>query len=74
VNNVTTAPLAYSLADAARLSGVSPDSIRKAIHSTGGVDRAGNVVVPLVGAKKLGSKYIIPAAALAAWIENLTSA
>jgi hypothetical protein len=69
-----TAPLAYGLADAAKVAGVSPDTLRKAIHSSGGADRNGNTVTPLVGAKRVGTKYLIPAAALAAWIDNLTGA
>jgi hypothetical protein len=60
---------AYSIASAAELYDVSPDTIRTAIHTT----KAGGPIPPLA-AKKVGQKYSIPAAALAEWHAALPDA
>lgn len=66
--------LAYSIEEAAAASGVSADTIRRAIHSTGEPDKRGRTLAPLVGAKRLGGKVLIPADRLAAWIAALPEA
>jgi excisionase family DNA binding protein len=57
--------LAYDIATAAQVSGVSPDTIRRAIHATQGAT---------LTAKKVGRKYLIPRTALEAWLTNLPDA
>ena len=58
-------PLAYPIPEAAAVAGVSPDTIRKAIHTVDGT--------PL-RAKRVGKKILIPAAELQAWLAALPDA
>lgn len=60
-----TDTLAYPLAEAARVSGMSIDTLRKAIKAE---------QAPCLRAKKQGSKYIIRAKDLAAYIDSLPDA
>lgn len=60
---------AYSIASAADLYDVSPDTIRTAIHVT----KTGGPIPPLA-AKKVGQKYSITAVALAEWHAALPDA
>jgi len=60
-----TTPLAYALPEAARVAGVSTDTLRRAIRAT---------EPPYLKAKKVGSKYVIPATALAEWLDSLPDA
>ena len=56
--------LSYSVAEAARVVGVSPDTIRKAINATENY----------LPARRVGTKRLILAADLAAWLDALPSA
>lgn len=56
---------AYTIAQAAQVKAVSPDTIRKAIHATEG---------PTLHAKKVGNSYRISAKALDTWFNNLPDA
>lgn len=57
--------LGYSIDEAAQLSGVSSDTIRKAIHSSEGT---------ALRAKKVGRKYLITHDQLTAWLSALPDA
>lgn len=60
-----TAERAYSLAEAAELKGVSPDTLRRAIKAA-----EGNTLA----AKKVGRGYRISASALESWWAGLDDA
>lgn len=60
-----TAPIAYPIAEAAQVAGVSVDTLRRAIHS----DRP-----PYLKAKKLGARILITRDALAEWLSQLPDA
>ena len=63
--STATAERAYSIAEAADLKGVSPDTIRRAIKATAG---------PTLRAKKVGNSYRIGASALEDWWDPLPDA
>ena len=62
VPNAPIVKLAYSAQEAAAACGVSDDTIRNLIRSSH------------IAAKKVGTKYLIPADELKAWFESLPDA
>lgn len=60
---------AYSITEAAEVAGVSPDTIKRAIHATVPTPER-----PSLRAKKLGAKYLVLADDLRAWLQSLPDA
>ena len=58
----------YTIREAGQATGLSPDTLRRAVAKT--VDDR-EFPPPLRGAKRAGSRILIPAAALVAWVEGL---
>jgi hypothetical protein len=61
--------VAYTLVDAAQASGVSVDTLRKALHTTDP-----RSYPPPLRAKRAGKRYLILADELERWLESLPDA
>lgn len=59
-------PVAYTVRDAADAAGVSADTIRRAIHSTGA-----DGDLPPLPARRVGARILIRRVDLVAWVDAL---
>lgn len=64
-----TVRIAYSVSESAEVAGVSRDTIRRAINSTDG-----NGEIPHLPARRVGTRLIVLADDLTAWLQALPEA